>query len=398
MGGRAIIAGGSIGGLFAAAMLRRAGWEVIVLERARAELAGRGAGIVTHDLLVRLIEAAGAETTDLGVQVMRRVAFDMSGAVTADMPLPQVVTSWERVHSSLRRLMPEGSYRLGHSIAAVEDLGTSVRLRTEEGAIVEGDIAIGADGFRSAVRGSVAPGTGPEWSGYVVWRALATEADLPAHIRRDVFEHFAFFLPAGSQILTYPIAGPDNDLRPGHRRLNLVWYLPVRPEALDDMLTDAEGRRHDMTIPPPLIRDEVLGAMMESARARLARPFVEILEHAERPFFTPIYDHLAPVFARGRIALAGDAASVARPHVGMGVTKAAADAEALARHLGQAEPVPALRAYSAERHAAAALAHGVGRTLGSWIVSGGGRDDGTAHPREREFLAQTAVVPARPLT
>ena len=55
-------------------------------------------------------------------------------------------------------------------------------------------------------------------------------------------------------------------------------------------------------------------------------------------------------------------------------------------------------ATTAERHAAAALAHGVGRTLGSWIVSGGGRDDGTAHPREREFLAQTAVVPARPLT
>ncbi|MGA1633246.1 MAG: hypothetical protein ACO37C_00005, partial [Gemmobacter sp.] len=109
MSGRAIVAGGSIGGLFAAAMLRRAGWEVVVLERARAELAGRGAGIVTHDLLVRLIEAAGADTADLGVEVRQRVAFDISGAVTAAIPLPQVVTSWERVHSSLRRLVPEGS-------------------------------------------------------------------------------------------------------------------------------------------------------------------------------------------------------------------------------------------------------------------------------------------------
>jgi len=398
MSGRAIVAGGSIGGLFAAAMLRRAGWEVVVLERARAELAGRGAGIVTHDLLVRLIEAAGADTADLGVEVRQRVAFDIWGAVTAAMALPQVVTSWERVHSSLRRLVPEGSYRLGHTIARVEDLGGSVRLRTEEGAVIEGDIAIGADGFRSAVRGCVAPGAAPEWSGYVVWRALATEADLPVHIRREVFEHFAFFLPAGSQILTYPIAGPDNDLRPGHRRLNLVWYLPVGRDALDDMLTDATGRRHDMTIPPPAIRDEVLDAMMQAARARLARPFVEILERAERPFFTPIYDHLAPVFARGRIALAGDAAAVARPHVGMGVTKAAADAEALARHLGQNAPEAALAAYSAERHAAAALAVGVGRTLGAWIVAAGGRADGTAHPHEQAFLAQTAVVPAGPLT
>jgi 2-polyprenyl-6-methoxyphenol hydroxylase-like FAD-dependent oxidoreductase len=68
-GRRAIIAGGSIGGLFAALFLHRAGWDVVVLERTEVELSGRGAGIVTHDLLNRLIVQAGAPITDLGVPV-----------------------------------------------------------------------------------------------------------------------------------------------------------------------------------------------------------------------------------------------------------------------------------------------------------------------------------------
>ena len=45
---RALIIGGSVGGLFAAHMLGRIGWEVDVFERAREDLAGRGAGIGTH--------------------------------------------------------------------------------------------------------------------------------------------------------------------------------------------------------------------------------------------------------------------------------------------------------------------------------------------------------------
>ena len=42
---RALIAGGSLGGLLAANMLHRAGWDVLVLERANNTLSGRGAGI-----------------------------------------------------------------------------------------------------------------------------------------------------------------------------------------------------------------------------------------------------------------------------------------------------------------------------------------------------------------
>jgi 2-polyprenyl-6-methoxyphenol hydroxylase-like FAD-dependent oxidoreductase len=47
---RAIIVGGSLGGLFAANMLRQVcGWDVDVYERVENDLAARGAGIATHD-------------------------------------------------------------------------------------------------------------------------------------------------------------------------------------------------------------------------------------------------------------------------------------------------------------------------------------------------------------
>src|SRR5262249_41560644 len=49
---RAIIIGGSMSGLFAAAFLRQNGWDADVYERSTVELVGRGAGITTHPELL----------------------------------------------------------------------------------------------------------------------------------------------------------------------------------------------------------------------------------------------------------------------------------------------------------------------------------------------------------
>jgi len=396
---RAVICGGSIGGLFCAALLRRAGWDTLVLERSRSELAGRGAGIVTHDLLIDLIAQTGAPINDLGVQVQDRVAFDLAGDRIATLPLPQIVTSWDRVHSLLRALVPDGGYLLDKAVAHYDDHGDSVTLTCEDGSRYDTDVLIGADGFRSALRAQMQPDVQPVYSGYVVWRCLAHESDLPPDLRDQVFDSFGFFLPQGTQILGYPIAGPGNDLCPGHRRYNFVWYAPVDASELADMLTDAAGTQHPITIPPPLVRDDVLARMHSFARAHLARPFLDILARSERPFFTPIYDHLSPHFATGRVALAGDAACVARPHVGMGVTKAAADAEALARHLSAAPALPALQSYGTERQAAAALAHTTAQRLGRYIFAApdqGSNHDGRNNPNLARIMAETAVVPAAP--
>ena len=90
---RAIICGGSIGGLFAAAALQKQGFETIVLERSGVPLEGRGAGIVTHPELTAALRAVGASTDDVGVDVYERVAYDLAGERVHAIDFHQVVTS-----------------------------------------------------------------------------------------------------------------------------------------------------------------------------------------------------------------------------------------------------------------------------------------------------------------
>lgn len=394
MNGKAIVCGGSIGGLFCAAALLKAGWRVAVAERSRVELAGRGAGIVTHPSLIEALEAVGAGTGELGVHVTERVAYDIAGARVRTIQYPQIVTSWDRIHQLLRRLVPDAGHALGRTVAGYRQTPAGVEALFADGSAEEADVLVGADGFRSAIRAQMLPEVTPRYSGYVVWRALARESDLPPAARERVFPTFGFFAPAGTQIIGYPIAGPHNDLRPDHRRYNFVWYAAVPEATLDDMLTDASGRRHTVSIPPPLVREDVLRRMEAEAAERLPGPFVDILRVSERPFFTPIYDHVSPVMADGRVALAGDAACVARPHVGMGVTKAAGDALALARRLaGACDVAAALAAYSAERVPAARAAHQRSQMLGRYIFCGPEERnrDGRSHPRLDDIMRLTAV-------
>jgi 2-polyprenyl-6-methoxyphenol hydroxylase-like FAD-dependent oxidoreductase len=88
-----------------------------------------------------------------------------------------------------------------------------------------------------------------------------------------------------------------------------------------------------MAIPPPLIRPDVIAGIKATARALVAPQIAEIFVRSE-PFFQPIFDLESARIAFGapapRVALLGDAAFVARPHAGAGVTKAALDAASLA--------------------------------------------------------------------
>ncbi len=86
---KAVICGGSIGGLFAAAALRKKGWQVDVYERTAIELSGRGAGIVTHDVLIDALHKIDITTDDLGVFVEDRTAYDKNGNELLRLPFPQ---------------------------------------------------------------------------------------------------------------------------------------------------------------------------------------------------------------------------------------------------------------------------------------------------------------------
>ena len=102
------------------------------------------------------------------------------------------------------------------------------------------------------------------------------------------------------------------------------------PEQLADFCTDASGKCHGTSIPPPLMRPDVIAWSKAQARALVAPQVAEIFERDPRPFFQAIFDFISPQIVFGRVALLGDAAFLARPHPGAGTTKCAMDAEHLA--------------------------------------------------------------------
>ena len=227
-----------------------------------------------------------------------------------------------------------------------------------DGTRISGDLLIGADGGCSTVRTQFLPDVKPEYAGYVAWRALIAETEVTAVARDALFEHLTFCIPDGELLISYPVPARDGDIRPGHRDYNVVWYRPVDEATLADLNTDAAGRRHEQ-VPPPLIRPEVTAAVKADARALLAPAVADVFVRSEQPFFQAIFDFASPRLVFGRVALLGDAAFVARPHVGAGVTKAALDAACLAdAPAAQPDLDAALAYYDRER-----------RRFGDWIVA-----------------------------
>ncbi len=353
-------------GLFAAAFLRQIGWAVDVYERSSVELVGRGAGITTHPELIEALEASGAGTKELGVTVDLRIALDRDGKVIATKTLPQILTSWDRLQRLLRETIDEAHYHLGWNFEGVEQTGSGVRVRFAGGRIEHADLLVGGDGIRSGVRAAIMPEVQPIYAGYYIWRGAPNESDLSPRALKEVFPYFSFFLPPRQEVICYPISGFNNDLRPGHRRFNFIWYRVADAELLRDMCVDANGHQHEHSVPPPLIRNDLIAALRAEAQDALPPALNDCLAAIDRPFFTPIYDFIAPRITQGRVALIGDAASNARPHMGFGVSKAGCDAQALAEALRDRDDIDqALEAYNRVRQPIGATIVKHSRRLGT---------------------------------
>ncbi|MFL9855910.1 FAD binding domain-containing protein [Paraburkholderia madseniana] len=367
---KAIIVGGSLGGLFAANLLVRNGWDVDIFERVPEELAGRGAGIVTHPELFDAMTAAGIAIDDsIGVKVQSRVTFAQSGAVLSERELPQTLTAWGKMYHVLRAALPDVHYHAGGTVVSVEDGADQASVSLSDGTVLRADLVIAADGFKSAIRERFLPDVKLQYAGYVAWRGLVDETSLSRATREALFDKFAFCLPPREQILGYPVAGQGNSTTPGERRYNFVWYRATSEDVqLPNLLTDESGKRWVGGIPPTLIRREVLADMEEAALTLLAPQFGEVVTKSTQPLFQPIFDLEVPHMAFGRVALLGDAAFVARPHCGMGVTKAASDAMALVSALkSYADVQEALAEYSRVRTQVGAAIVQHARHLGAYM-------------------------------
>jgi 2-polyprenyl-6-methoxyphenol hydroxylase-like FAD-dependent oxidoreductase len=371
----------------------RDGHDVDVLEKASGSLDGRGAGIVTHASLVEGLRRGGAQVDDtLGVEVEERVALDRSGAIVVRRPLRQILTSWSRLYAMLRDAFPTTSYHHGVAVRRVEQQAGAVRAVADDGRVFEADLLIASDGIRSAVRAQLIPAAEPEYAGYFAWRGVCDESVLSTRTLTTVFDCFGFGLPPGEQLIGYPVAGHGNDTRRGKRRWNFVWYRPADHDGvLRELMTDADGAHHPLGIPPNKVSWRQVAAMREAARSLLAPQFAEILEKTAQPFLQPIYDVQSSRLAFDRVALMGDAAFVARPHVGMGVTKAAEDAMALSDAIRMhGATSDALRAFETARLAPGRAVVEHARALGAYMQAQG-RGSGEAVRDAQATVRDTAV-------
>jgi salicylate hydroxylase len=191
------ILGGGIGGLAAAAFLRRAGLRSTLYEQA-AELKEVGAGLVVAPNAARLLRRLGV----LGELVRRAVRLDIGwefrrwqdGTV---LSAEDLATACKRLYGEqtytvhradllevLRRAVPEGTVRLGKRCTDVFQGGDRPALRFDDGEVVEADIVIGADGVHSVVRRALTGSPAPTFSGLCAFRALVPVEQAPPWARR----------------------------------------------------------------------------------------------------------------------------------------------------------------------------------------------------------------------
>lgn len=330
------VVGGGIGGLAAAAFLRRAGLTVTVYEQA-AELREVGAGLIVAPnaarLLRRLPSAFILERSGVALETGWEFRRWADGTVLFAQRLGAACArqygeyTWTMHRAGLLELLrcsvPPRAVELGRRCTAVAQDADGVTLTFADGGQVRAGVVIGADGIHSLVRDHVTTASVPRESGLCAWRSLVPAAAAPAFARRPVQ---TLWLGHRHHLVHYPVSGG--------RLINIVAFSPAREQDVESW--SADGRVAD------------LAAEFAGWDPRLG----ELIAAAGHVGRWAVLDRAPlPRWVRGRVALLGDAAHPMLPFFAQGAGQAIEDAAALAVCLaaGTADPGDALARYERVR-------------------------------------------------
>ena len=249
---RAVVIGGSLGGLTAALVLRDQGWEVDILERSPNPLEGRGTGIVVHPTTVRyLVERVGKPIGDIGLPPSSIRYLGADGSIAHEQPCAYRFASYFELYRGLLDAFGTERYHLSNELAHLDNRDDAAVLSLSDGRTFTTDLVVCADGIRSAGRRIMVPEARPRYAGYVAWRGTIDCAELSRRTAGVLLDAFTYRIFSGGHILTYPIPGPD-----GAVLCNWLWYRNFSPGLeLTDLLTDRTGFTAELTVPPGSVQD-----------------------------------------------------------------------------------------------------------------------------------------------
>jgi 2-polyprenyl-6-methoxyphenol hydroxylase-like FAD-dependent oxidoreductase len=365
---RCVIAGGSLVGLSTAIALSRLGMEVTVLERSPAPAVEGGGGLGVDVALLRQVTGIREEPPVL------------HGA-DRDTTAWHLLQGWLEAHAVR---CPDVSVHRGTQVTTVHPGNDQqpASVIAADGSEYSADLVIGADGARSTVRAAVDPDfPDARYAGVLLWRSLVDEQAMPDGVALpDAREPSREIYAGPYRLVTYLVPGAAGETGVGHRRLNMVWYDPEQGDLLRDRGLLDGATVHGSLAPgalPPQVRER----LASFAAANWPSPWREALAlalHNGTVFGTPIVHYEPRRLARGRAALAGDAAHAASPMVGGGFRQGLYDVRALTRVMaGLAAPgeVPgALGRYQEQRLGPAAEHVAVsGRATAAYLAHAGAR-------------------------
>jgi salicylate hydroxylase len=340
---RVIVIGAGIGGIAAAAALRKLGVEVAVYERA-SDLGEVGAGVQIGPNGVKVLRALGLDPglEGLAFEPTEIVSVDWQTAsqrfrqplkaiATKQFGAPYITAHRADLHRLLRAKVPDSVITLNARCTAVSSSDRGAVATFADGSKVEADLIVGADGIRSVVRECLFGAAPARFTEQIGWRAILPIELVPTRVgpdksvRIERTEYVGWIGPVG-HVICYPIRGGN---------LYNMFVGRVSSEWAEESWT------------APSNKEEMLTAFAGWNEALLG-----MLSNVQHVFKWGIYDR-DPLtqWTRGRVTLLGDAAHPMMPTLAQGASITLEDAYTFARNVARYanDPVAALKAYESER-------------------------------------------------